>query len=66
MLTTKISRINKSYNSIYELKMLIQIQTQTTLYFPNHVIMTQGNTCTYINDLTINNNSGDSILSSGF
>jgi len=31
----------------------------------NHMIMTQGNTRTYINDLTHNNNSGDSIASSG-
>ena len=39
--------------------------TQTTLYFPNHKFMTQWKTCTYINDLTNNNNSGDSISSYG-
>jgi len=38
--------------------------TRTTLYFSNHLIMTQGNTCTYINDLTNNIKSGDSISSS--
>ena len=37
-----------------------QTQAQTTFYFPNHMIMTQGNTCTYINGLTNNSNSGDS------
>ena len=42
-----------------------QTQTQTTFYFPKHMIMAQGNTCTYITDLTNNNNSGDSISSSG-
>ena len=41
-----------------------QTQTQTTFYFPKHMIMAQGNTCTYITDLTNNNNSGDSISSS--
>jgi len=34
---------------------------QTTVYFPNHVMMAQGNTCTYINDLTNNNNSRESL-----
>ena len=38
--------------------------TQPTC-FPNHMAMTQGNTCMYIHDLTNNNNSGDSISSSG-
>ena len=28
---------------------------------PNNTTMTQGNTCTYLNDLTNNNNSGESI-----
>jgi len=28
--------------------------TQPTFCFPNHLIMTQGNTCTYINGLTNN------------
>ena len=42
-----------------------QTQTQTTFYFSKHMIMAQGNTCTYITDLTNNNNSGDSISSSG-
>ena len=41
-----------------------QTQTQTTFYFPKHMSMAQGNTCTYITDLTNNNNSGDSISSS--
>ena len=39
---------------------LSQTQTQTTFYFSNHMIMKQGNTCTYINGLTNNNNRGDS------
>ena len=30
------------------------------------MVMTQGNTCPYINDFTNNNNSGDSISSSGY
>jgi len=30
------------------------------------MMMTLGNTCTYINELTHNNNSDDSISSSGF
>ena len=30
------------------------------------MVMTQGNTCPYINDFTNNNNSGDSIKSSGY
>ena len=34
---------------------LSQTQTQTTFYFSNHMIMKQGNTCTYINGLTNNN-----------
>jgi len=25
---------------------------QTTVYFPNHVIITQGNTCAYVNEFT--------------
>ena len=33
----------------------LSTQIQTTFYFPNHMIMTRGNTCTDINGLTNNN-----------
>jgi len=32
-----------------------QTQTQKAFYFPNHMMMAQRNTCTYVNGLTNNN-----------
>jgi len=43
-----------------------QTQIQPTFYFPNHMFMSQVNVCASINDLTNNNNNGDSISSSGW
>ena len=48
----KLLRLNKS---------IILNLTQTTFYIPNHMVMTQWNTCTYmyINELTSNYNCID-------